>query len=206
VLGIVAIVLLLAAVRWAGRGPAAAVAVVLAGAAMLATPAAASASVAGHALGPFDTPFEPVPAWRLARALGGVAGQADALVPGLERAAGRQPDLMATQTSALAAPFIYDTGREVLPIGGYTGTIPEPTLATLQSMLARGDFHLVIQAPRSTDPRLAWIAHHCLQLSPGARSSGTPGGLRLAVYYCSRSSVPSGATRSLPLEPTAQGR
>ena len=31
---------------------------------------------------------------------------------------------MATQTSAVAAPFIYDSGREVLPIGGYTGNDP----------------------------------------------------------------------------------
>ena len=41
--------------------------------------------------------------------------------------AGTSRMLMATQTSAVAAPFIYDSGREVLPIGGFTGTIPEPS-------------------------------------------------------------------------------
>ena len=41
----------------------------------------------------------------------GVAKQTEALLPPLESAAHNQPDLMATQTSAVAAPFIYDSGR-----------------------------------------------------------------------------------------------
>ena len=40
------------------------------------------------------------------------------------------PDLMATQTSVLAASLIFATGQEVLPIGGYTGTIPDPSMTT----------------------------------------------------------------------------
>ena len=58
---------------------------------------------------------------------------------------------MATETSALAAPFIFVSGQEVLPIGGYTGTIPEPSLATLESMVRKGTFHLVLQSPSATD-------------------------------------------------------
>ena len=48
------------------------------------------------------------------------------------------PDLMAAQTSAVAAPYIYATGDEVLPLGGYTGTTPAPSVAQTRSMIARG--------------------------------------------------------------------
>jgi 4-amino-4-deoxy-L-arabinose transferase-like glycosyltransferase len=154
-------------------------AVALAALAVLVVPAAASASLVNNAMGPFDTPFEHVPAWRLARELGGIARQTRALLPPLERAKGRQPDLMATQTSAVAAPFVYDTGQEVLPIGGYTGTIPEPTLAALKAMLLREDFHLVVQAPVVHDPRFEWVARHCLPLNAA----------RFALYYCGPNSL-----------------
>jgi hypothetical protein len=135
--------------------------------------------------GRFDTPFESAAASDFARALGGVARQTEPLLPPLENANRGQPDLMATQTSAVAAPFIYDSGREVLPIGGFTGTIPEPSLPALQSMIAKGDFHLVIQSPTVTDPRLLWVTRHCFPVPSAATSTG-PGALRFAIYYCGR--------------------
>ena len=94
---------------------------------------------------------------------------------------------MATQTSALAAPFIFVSGQEVLPIGGYTGTIPEPSLATLESMVHAGAFHLVLQSPSTTDPRLVWIARHCLSVPPPT-GRGVPSGARYAIYYCLKGS------------------
>jgi 4-amino-4-deoxy-L-arabinose transferase-like glycosyltransferase len=160
-------------------------AIALAAAALIAVPAAASASVVSNALGPFDTPFESASAFTFARTLGRVATHSKALLAPLERAKGLQPDLMATQTSALAAPFIYGSGQEVLPIGGFTGTIPEPSLASLQTMIAQRDFHLVIQAPNVSDPRLVWVADNCLALNRGT-ASGTSSGLRFVVYYCGR--------------------
>jgi len=186
VLGVAALMLLVIA---AGTAISKA-AIVLATVAMLVVPAAASASVVNNALGPFDTPFEHQPAWKLARALGAIGRQTEVLLAPLELAKRLQPDLMATQTAAVAAPFIYDSGQEVLPIGGYTGTIPEPTLSALKAMIARGDFHLVIQAPVVSDPRLEWVAHDCLPLRPAAESSPTPGRLRFAVYYCGPNSLP----------------
>jgi 4-amino-4-deoxy-L-arabinose transferase-like glycosyltransferase len=171
VLSIAAAVLLFFAGRLGG------VAVVFAAVAGLVVPAAASASLVGNALGPFDTPFEQVGAWKLARTLGGLAAATEPLLAPLERAEVLQPDLMATQTSAVAAPFIYDSGQEVVPIGGYTGTIPEPTLGELKAMIARGDFHVVVQSRTVTDPRLEWVARHCVQLGTGAR-------LGFVTYLC----------------------
>jgi 4-amino-4-deoxy-L-arabinose transferase-like glycosyltransferase len=165
--GAVAIVVVLAALVI--RGPAlAAVALTLALASGLVAPAVASAELAGHHQGALDTPFEPLAAAR---------AQDDAtanltqirLVTAvlLEDDADGDPDLAATQTSALAAAFIYVTGREVLPIGGFTGTIPEPTAAQLLTDIRDRKFRLVI-ALSTRDPRLALIASVCTRL---ARSS-----------------------------------
>jgi 4-amino-4-deoxy-L-arabinose transferase-like glycosyltransferase len=180
VLGIAAVAVLLIPMRMLTRAGALALAAV----AVLAVPAAASISVVAKQFGPFDTPFEDAGASAIARNLGGVARQTERSLPALEIAARNQPDLMATQTSAVAAPFIYDSGREVVPIGGFTGTIPEPTGAALKSMIAKGDFHLVIQSPTVTDPRLVGVQQLCFPLP--ASQSRAPGTLRFALYYCGR--------------------
>jgi len=88
------------------------------------------------------------------------------------------------RASAVAAPFIYNSGREVVPIGGFTGTIPEPSGAALLSMIRKGDFHIVIQSPTVTDPRLLAVAQRCFPFSSGAAAA--PGAPRFAVYYCGR--------------------
>ena len=181
VLGAAAVTALLIPVRVWTRASA----IALAAVALVAVPAVASVSVVEKRFGPFDTPFESAAVSGFARALGGVARQTEALLPPLENANQGQPDLMATQTSAVAAPFIYDSGREVLPIGGFTGTIPEPSLPALQSMVAKGDFHIVVQSPAVTDPRLLWVSRHCFPV-PSAGAATGPGALRFAIYYCGR--------------------
>jgi 4-amino-4-deoxy-L-arabinose transferase-like glycosyltransferase len=144
-------------------------------------PAVASAELVTHHQGAFDTPFEP-------------AGQRDALaalfvatpkrvaltIPVLQSVQRGAPYLLATQTAALASVFIYDSGLEALPIGGFTGTIPSPTLGQLQADIRAGRFHLVL-AGNSQDPRVRWIAAHCLHAP-----SPTPG---LRDYYCTRLSA-----------------
>ncbi len=150
---------------------------------VLLVPTAASASIASHHLGPFDTPFQPVAVTDAIRAFFGVTTDTAKLLPGLEQARHGAPYLMATQTSALAAPFVYVSGQEVLAIGGFTGTIPEPSLATIESMIHAGDFHLVLQSPSTSDPRLVWIARHCIAL-PQPTGAGVPSRTRYAIHYC----------------------
>jgi len=149
-------------------------------------PSVASVSIAANHLGPFDTPFQSVAVTHGVRAFFDVTGHTASLIPGLERYRNGAPFLMADQTSALAAPFIYVSGQEVLPIGGYTGSIPEPTLPTIESMVRAGDFHLVLQSPTTTDPRLVWIARHCLR-APQPPAQGAEAGL-YSIFFCLRSS------------------
>jgi hypothetical protein len=131
-----------------------------------------------------DTPFEPV---KLAQGIDdtmtAVTRVQTVTALRLEDADDGAPDLLATQTSAAAAGFIYATGREVLPIGGFTGTIPSPTLSQLQADIRAGRFRIVVVFSTS-DPRMAWIAANCVPLArptydcappeAGSAPAGTP--------------------------------
>jgi 4-amino-4-deoxy-L-arabinose transferase-like glycosyltransferase len=139
-------------------------------------PAVASAALVLHHEGAFDTPFEPAGEANAIDTLFVRTPEQVALTIGRLRAAQfGAPYLLATQTSALASVFIDDSGLEALPIGGFTGTIPSPTLAQLQADINAGQFHLVLAAT-SADPRLRWIAGHCRNLG---RSTA-----KLHIYFC----------------------
>ena len=132
--------------------------------AVLVLPVAATAWLLALGGGAFDTPFETAREARAVRVLLVAAPRfAAATLPGLERARGGTPDLMAVQSSAVASVFAYPTGDEVLPIGGFTGTGPSPTLDQLRADVAAGRFHTVLSFP-STDPRLVWVDQHCRAL------------------------------------------
>jgi len=138
---------------------------------------AAGFLVARHE-GAFDTPFESAQdQTAVATLFLTIPAQVALTLPKLEQAQLGAPDLLATETSALAAVFIYDFGKEALPIGGFTGTIPSPTLAELKSDVRLGTFHLVITGT-SSDPRIEWIATHCQAVASANRL--------LHNYFCGR--------------------
>jgi 4-amino-4-deoxy-L-arabinose transferase-like glycosyltransferase len=152
----------------------------LAGAAVLLLPAAASVSCVIRELGPFDTPFESsktvhnnhlAPAPSALRALQRVALQTP---PG--------DALLGTDTSGLAENDILYTGREVLPIGGYLGNVPAPTLATLQADISRGYVHVFVLpvSPPGPDPRVRWIESHCTRLPQRPHRPPLP----YATFFC----------------------
>jgi 4-amino-4-deoxy-L-arabinose transferase-like glycosyltransferase len=161
--GAVAVVLVIAStlVRQAGLATAAVAAVFVAA---LGTPAVASAGLAANHESAFDTPFEsPKVASQLASQPARLAELETVTVPRLQQLQGGAPDLAAVQSSYLASVYIYLSGQEVLPIGGFTGTIPSPTLSQLKADILNGQFHLA--AILSTvDPRSRWIASHCQPL------------------------------------------
>jgi hypothetical protein len=81
------------------------------------------------------------------------------------------PYVMVVYTSAVASEFILARGKLVLPIGGFTDAIPEPSLSQLAGMMRTGKFHLVLLTG-DHDPRLTWISSHCQHLGPGEGSIG----------------------------------
>jgi 4-amino-4-deoxy-L-arabinose transferase-like glycosyltransferase len=155
--------------------------------AIMIVPAVASESVVADGLGPFETPFESQRSTAAATAFFGGGFQAAQALPTLAAANSGIPYLMATQTSVLAAPFIWASGREVLPIGGFTGTIPEPSLATLQSLIQQNDVRTFIQSPATTDPRLVWVARHCVAVT---KTRGPAPVLPVSIFYCLGSDTP----------------
>jgi 4-amino-4-deoxy-L-arabinose transferase-like glycosyltransferase len=177
---LIAAAVLAATARRAWR-PVLPAALALSALAVVAAPAVAAASVVTSGLGPFDTPFEPQPTTAAIEAFFGSGFQVAQILPGLEAANRGTPYLMATQTSVLAAPFIWASGREIIPIGGFTGTIPEPTLGGLKAMIELNQVHIFIQAPVTADPRLTWIARRCIKIT---KTTGPKPVLPVAVYYC----------------------
>ncbi len=149
--------------------------------AILVLPTVASLTFVANGLGTLDTPFESGVMAQALRTFFGTAATR-AVLPDLEVAQNGAPDLMATQSSALAAPFIFETGFEVLPIGGYTGVTPSPTLKRLKTLINKGTFHLVLAGPHPHDARFVWIDQHCNELPSPARQQ--PAALSLLIYYC----------------------
>jgi 4-amino-4-deoxy-L-arabinose transferase-like glycosyltransferase len=147
-------------------------------------PLVASLSVVTNTLGAFDTPFQPTAATAFTKAFFGAPLQTPAGLGKIEAVRNGAPDLMATQTSVLAAPFIFATGQEVLPIGGYSGTTPAPSVGRLRALVAAGVFHLVLVGPTSTDPRVEWIRRHCLKAPTPSNGAAAGVAAPPGVYYC----------------------
>jgi 4-amino-4-deoxy-L-arabinose transferase-like glycosyltransferase len=110
--------------------------------------------------GPFDTPFEPAVIQRLTGSdvarLVQYSGQA---AKKLTIGAGSRY-LAATYTSALASPLVYASGKEFLPIGGFDGQTPVPSVAALRADVATGALHTVLLVP-VPDPRVTWVIDNC---------------------------------------------
>ena len=162
------------------RGGAGLAMVLCAAAAMTVVPVVASVSVVTNDLGSFDTPFQPQTLTAFNKEFFGAPLQPIATLPAIERVRNGALDLLAAQTSVVTAPFIFATGQEALPIGGYDGAAPAPTLHALRTAIARGQFHLVLSAPHSRDARVLWIRAHCTAVRP----SGPSPAIALAISYC----------------------
>jgi 4-amino-4-deoxy-L-arabinose transferase-like glycosyltransferase len=175
-----------------------------AGTALLLLPAAASVSCVIRGLGPFDTPYEPSKTAHNNQAL---AAAATALTRAIQRLELQTPPgdaLFGTDTTGLAANYILYSGREVLPIGGYLGNVPAPTLATLQADIKRGYVRLFVLpvSPPSPDPRVRWIESHCTR--PPAPQQRRP--VVYATFICGPGTPrPAHQPAPLPAQPVEPG-
>jgi 4-amino-4-deoxy-L-arabinose transferase-like glycosyltransferase len=177
-IGLAVVTLAVIAVRTAtsGRGSRHRLAVAVTLVSIAAIPAVASVSIVDNGRGAFDTPFETVVvAGRIHRTFITTPADVRDTVPTLLSAQRGAPYLLAVQSAAIASVFIDATGLEALPIGGFTGTGPTPTLAQIKADVCSGQFHLALIGD-DPDPRLQWIATNCIDLHRAA------GGLR--DYYC----------------------
>jgi 4-amino-4-deoxy-L-arabinose transferase-like glycosyltransferase len=143
-------------------------------------PGVAAALMVTRGLGPFAAPYEPASA-TISRAQARSTRIADEQVVDQLASTYNTPIPLATDSSILAAPFILATGSEVLPVGGFQGGIPEPTLARLQRYIAAGEVRAFVVPVHSDDPRIEWVHAHCTL--PGSEGAGAG---PTALYLCGR--------------------
>jgi len=164
-------------------------AVAFAGAAVLLLPAAASVSCVIRGLGPFDTPYEPSEVAHSNQALAAAAPALTRAIQRLELETRPGTALFGADTTGLAASYILYSGREILPIGGYLGNVPAPTLTALQADINRGyvrTFFLPV-SPSIPDPRVRWIESHCTR--PPEPAPAHPRPVVYANFYCGLGTV-----------------
>ncbi|MEN9714970.1 MAG: hypothetical protein RJA35_437 [Actinomycetota bacterium] len=66
-----------------------------------------------------------------------------ALIQYLEKHQGKAKFLVAMFSTGTAAPYINATGENILPIGGFDGSDPSPTLAQIKALISAGDLKYV---------------------------------------------------------------
>lgn len=126
-------------------------------------------------------------------------------VQGLELQTPPGAALFGADTSGLAENFILYSGREVVPIGGFLGNVPAPTLATLRADISRGYVRAFVLpvSPPGPDPRVRWIESHCTRQPRPPHRRPVP----YATFVCGpaagpqRSSAPASPVSGTPSPP-----
>ena len=141
--------------------------------------------VAGE--GPFDTPYQSpsitylsqgVPALERAEKWPLLVRLADAIPPTVAA------DVL--ESSWFASEDIFADGHEFLPVGGFTGEVPTPSLPQLIHYVATGRVvaATVAVSPRSHNPDMIWIIGHCAKAY--GDSTYTFQGTTMQRYVCLR--------------------
>ncbi|MFF4889229.1 ArnT family glycosyltransferase [Micromonospora chersina] len=94
----------------------------------------------------------------------------------------------ATSSWRTASQFVLPTGQPFLPLGGYSGLVPQPTLAELRALVDAGELRFVLLGGvgglGTTDSELSrimtWVLSSCREV-PAAEHGG---GEELLVYRC----------------------
>jgi 4-amino-4-deoxy-L-arabinose transferase-like glycosyltransferase len=182
-IGVGAVVLLLTSAAAPSRRWLLAAALTVGTSAIVILPASGTAQLLAKQRAFGDTPFESAKtAATNAALLGSSSRGLGSFLPSLEKLQMGSPYVMAVYTSAVASGFISATGKEILPIGGFSGTIPEPTIGQLEGMIRAGKFHIVLLIA-GDDGRLTWIASHCQHAGPGGGTSG--------LFFCNPHDAPA---------------
>ena len=163
-------------VRARGLGLAAGV---LAAASVLAGPAAYSLTTLGTVSGTIAT-AGPLSGSGLTGG-GGNARVSQKLVDYLERHQGSASYLVAVNGSVPAAPFIIQSGRPVIAMGGFTDTDPAPTISEFEHLVAIGRLHHVYipssaggtGGGTSTEAVDGWVKSHGTVVTPAAYGGGS---------------------------------
>ncbi len=161
----------------------------LAAAALLLGTAWASATAVADQLGPFDAPYQPAAATAAEQA----AWQREVGAwPVLAASAAHVPltqSLEAAETSSQVSLDVLGSGREYLPVGGFSGQVPSTPLPTFVAYVRQGRVVnvLVPVAPLTRNPDMRWVLAHC-RTQTGAPASVHAEGATYRRYVCGAAS------------------
>ncbi|MDX6341599.1 MAG: hypothetical protein QOH87_1737, partial [Trebonia sp.] len=110
--------------------------------------------------------------------------------------------LMAVSSWEEASPYILTTGQEVMPMGGFSGTVPSPALAAVQHLVRTGQLRFFLisgtvagagsarASGGSTAATIdAWVKSACTAVPTadysGTAATATAGAGAGALYACS---------------------
>ena len=80
---------------------------------------------------------------------------------------GSEKYLAATQSAALAEPFLRAGAGDFLVMGGFTGLAPNVTAAQLSTLVADDTVRFaLLSAGGPVSPADTWITKHCLRVAP----------------------------------------
>jgi 4-amino-4-deoxy-L-arabinose transferase-like glycosyltransferase len=164
-------------------------AVALSAGALLAGSAWASATTVAAQLGPFDSPYQPAGITAQGHA---AAAQEATLAAQLRRYVAHIPpnqSAITTETSAAASSSTLETDREFLPVGGFSGRVPSPTLGQFVEDVRRGTVRTVQVAvsPRTRNPDMLWAMAHCPKLPYRGPDTHVATGRTFASFECAPS-------------------
>ena len=180
----------------------------LAAVALGSTSAWASGSVVVAGEGPFDTPYQSPKITALSQ--GVPAHDRAEEWPLLVRFADASPPSVAAdvfESSYFASEDIFATGHEFLPIGGFTGQVPTPSVSQFIHYVATGRVvaATAAAAPRSHNPVIVWVIEHCAKQAYGA-TTYTFQGTTMQRYVCLRAQGQRAEPRSATRRVTARRR
>ena len=163
----------------------------LAAAALLLGGAWASATAVADELGPFDSPYQPAAVTTAEHA----GWQRDvAAWPALAASSARFPSDQSVDTAETSAQLSHEilaTGREFLPVGGFSGQVPSTPLHTFVDDVRDGRvMHvLVLLSPRTRNPDMRWVLAHCTS-QVGATATVRENTAVYRRYVCAPSQAP----------------
>ncbi|HWQ45434.1 MAG TPA: hypothetical protein VN376_01135, partial [Longilinea sp.] len=71
-----------------------------------------------------------------------------------------------------SAPLILATGRDVLPMGGFTGSDPVVTVDTLQAMVESGEIRYILGIRSYQNQAITnWVTQNCSPVDPSLWTS-----------------------------------
>jgi 4-amino-4-deoxy-L-arabinose transferase-like glycosyltransferase len=127
---------------------------------------------------------------------GGASSADEELVHYLERHQGSSEYLVAVNGSQTAAPFILESGKAVIAMGGFGGTDPAPTLSQFEQLVATGKVHYVYvssggaaaggQTTTTASAVDSWVEKHGTVVSSSAYGGSSGSG---TLYYVATSAV-----------------